>query len=161
MKNLNQQFFEEYKKLDKLCKEIYGVNVGITNYIDDMKAVSNYEKSKVMGFELSLKHLIAARHLRNQLSHDVGAFDSDLCDEADIKFVKEFREAILNHEDPLSKLYALRKKVNKDISTPLRKSTHKTTDFERTPQGFLKAVGAFIVFIVLFALSVIVSSLLK
>lgn len=161
MKNLNQQFFEEYKKLDKLCKEIYGAKVGITNYIDDMKAVSSYEQSKIMGFEQSLKQLITARHLRNQLSHDVGAFDSDLATETDIKFVKEFKEAILNHTDPLSRLYSLRNKKSYNTYTPLRKSTHKTTDFERTPQGCLKAVGAFIVFIVLFVLSVIVSSLLK
>ena len=44
MNNLNYIFFEEFKKLEKLCGEMYGSHNGVTNYIDDMKDVpySNY-----------------------------------------------------------------------------------------------------------------------
>jgi hypothetical protein len=35
MKNNNQIFFEEYKRLDKLLKEASSSDVGVTAYIDE------------------------------------------------------------------------------------------------------------------------------
>ena len=161
MKNENQIFFEEYKRLDKLLKEVLSSDIGVTAYIDEMKAVSSYEKSELRGFDHTLKRLIEARHMRNQLAHDSIGFDSPLCDEADIKFIKEFRESVFNATDPLSQLYSIRKRKAKTVSTPLRKTTNSSNSYDNSKSGCLKGIGAFIIFIVLFVLAVLASNAIK
>ena len=42
---LNNEFIEEYKRLDRLCRGIYNSDKGITNYIDDMRSSSQGELS--------------------------------------------------------------------------------------------------------------------
>ena len=38
MNRINVEFFETYKKLDRLCAQMYGLSGGgVTAYIDDMK----------------------------------------------------------------------------------------------------------------------------
>ena len=37
MNNINLNFFENYKKLEKLCNEILSVNNGVTQYINEME----------------------------------------------------------------------------------------------------------------------------
>ena len=159
MKNNNQIFFEEYKRLDKLLKEASSSDVGVTAYIDELKAVSSYERSNIRGFEHTLKRLIEVRHIRNKLAHDSISFDTPLCDEADIKFVKEFRESIFNAADPLSQVYKLRRQKTKNTATPLNKTNNNS--FDNTKSGCLKGIGAFIIFIVLFILAVLASNAIK
>lgn len=40
MNDLNYVFFEEFKRLDKLCGELYNAPHAVTHYIDDMKSTS-------------------------------------------------------------------------------------------------------------------------
>ena len=159
MKNDNQVFFEEYKRLDKLIKEVLNSEVGVTAYIDEMKAVSNYERNYLRGFEHTLKRLIEVRHIRNKLAHDTINFDTPLCDEADIKFIREFKKSILNQTDPLCFIYKMRRSKRKSVTTPLNKTSNNS--FENTNGGCLKGIGAFIVFVVLFILSILVANLIK
>lgn len=37
MNNIEIIFFEEYKKLDNLCKDLLGSNQGITQYVNEME----------------------------------------------------------------------------------------------------------------------------
>ena len=41
MTNLNNDFMESYKHLDKICKEIFNSEKGVTTYIDTMKEVNS------------------------------------------------------------------------------------------------------------------------
>ena len=41
MTNLNNDFMESYKHLDKICKEIFNSEKGVTTYIDTMKEVND------------------------------------------------------------------------------------------------------------------------
>lgn len=159
MKNNNQIFFEEYKRLDKLLKEVLSSDIGVTAYIDEMKAVSSYEAAKIHGFEHTLKRLKELRHIRNQLAHDNVSFDTDLTDESDLKFLTEFKESILNTSDPLSLIYKQRRAKNKGVTTPLNKSHNNS--FDNSKSGCLKGFGAFIIFIVLFVLAVLASNAIK
>ena len=159
MKKNNQVFFEEYKRLDKLLKEVLSSDIGVTAYIDEMKAVSSYETAKIRGFEHTLKRLKELRHIRNQLAHDNLSFDADLTDESDIKFLTEFRESVFNTSDPLSLIYKQRSAKNKGVTTPLNKSHNHS--FDNTKSGCLKGFGSFIIFIVLFILAVLVSNFIK
>lgn len=69
MNNLNHVFFEEYKSLDELCRQIYGSQPGITHYIDDMKRVPARDYRHIPNWETDLKRLIRIRHIRNDLAH--------------------------------------------------------------------------------------------
>lgn len=100
----NYQFLEEYKKLDKLCREMYESDKGVTSYIDDMKGTPNTKSDKVRGWSSDLRTLIHLRHIRNRLSHDVGTFDTDICTQEDIDALMYFHGRILNGTDPLSQL---------------------------------------------------------
>lgn len=101
---MNEIFLEEYKRLDKLCREIYQSEKGITSYIDDMKSVSAHKSIYVPNWNPDLKNLIKLRHIRNQLTHEVGTLNVSMCTQSDIDWLKEFYNRILNTKDPLSLL---------------------------------------------------------
>lgn len=53
--NTNIIFFDEYKKLDKLCSEMYGKNSGgVTCYLNDMMAVPVMQET---GFRNGIRHM--------------------------------------------------------------------------------------------------------
>ena len=48
-------FFDEYKKLDKLCSEMYGINSGgVTCYLNDMMAVPVMQRNR---FRNGIRHM--------------------------------------------------------------------------------------------------------
>ena len=113
MDNLNYDFFEEFKHLDKLCKEIYNDQYGVTHYIDDMKAVSKANYRYIPNWENDLEQLIRLRHIRNNLAHAEDAFNEEECKKKDIDWIREFYERILNQSDPMAILYQNTKVKNK------------------------------------------------
>lgn len=108
MYNLNYVFFEEFKRLDKLCGEIYHSQHGVTSYIEDMKSVS---QPCISNWKSDLEKLIHLRHLRNHLAHTSGAFLENVCTQKDIDFVIEFYNRILSQKDPMALLYKMKKSV--------------------------------------------------
>lgn len=113
MDNLNYVFFEEYKSLDKLCKEIYGDDIGVTNYIDDMKTVSYIEYVGINNWKNDLDQLIRMRYIRNDLAHTEGAFGEQICTQMDIDWIKDFHRRIMKQTDPLAVLNLKNKSSNK------------------------------------------------
>ena len=107
---MNIRFLEAYKRLDKLCREIYDSEKGVTSYIQDMQSKPLSQTLKINNWNSDLKKLIALRHLRNQFGHDVGAFDNISCRQSDIDWLVDFKERIINGTDPIS---LLRKQNNK------------------------------------------------
>lgn len=114
MNTLNYMFFEEFKKLDKVCKEIYNSDVGVTNYIKDMQSVPRNKYLFIKNFELNLKYLIRFRHIRNHLAHSEGGFDEKVCTEEDIVLIKNFHKRILTCSDPIA-LVLKNEKYQKNI----------------------------------------------
>ena len=106
MDNLNFIFFEEFKRLDKLCRELYDVEKdGITSYINDMKSVVKYDYRYIPNWREDLEQLTRLRHIRNNLAHAPGAFDEECCTQKDINWVQDFYERNLHQLDPISMLY--------------------------------------------------------
>lgn len=127
VENTSYQFLEEYKKLDKLCREMYESDKGVTSYIDDMKATPNTKSDKVRGWSSDLRTLIHLRHIRNRLSHDVGTLDANICTQEDIDALMYFHGRILNGTDPISQLTKAKKppqkqKVTQAVKEPVKKS---------------------------------------
>lgn len=105
MNNINYSFFEEFKRLDKLCGELYGSQHGVSHYIDDMKCASANACFCIPGWNTDLKQLIQVRHLRNRLAHAENAFDTEICSSKDVEWIQNFHKRILTQSDPLALLH--------------------------------------------------------
>lgn len=113
--NLNIEFFNEYKRLDKLCSEIYGENSGgVTSYINDMEHTSTLGVSNIPEWDATYNKLKSLRHTRNQMAHGEGSFEDYECDYDDIKWLRDFYEKIMNVSDPLA-IYRRNTKVKKQV----------------------------------------------
>lgn len=136
MNNLNYIFFEEFKKLEKLCGEMYGSHNGVTNYIDDMKDVPYSNYRDIPNWEDDLSQLKKMRHIRNNLAHEEGAFAKKVCTKNDIRWIQTFIKRIMNQSDPLA------------IQHRNQKNKKKGT--------FLSKVGIFFVVVLLVVLMVFI-----
>ncbi|MDE7439385.1 MAG: hypothetical protein K2N23_02640, partial [Clostridia bacterium] len=105
MIELNVKFQEQYKRLDALCKDLFSSKDGVTAYIAEMErnSYSRY-RYRIYNWDSTIEQLKRLRHIRNQLAHDVGAFDYDLCTHADIEWLNSFYDLILNINDPLARI---------------------------------------------------------
>ena len=147
MANVNQQFLEEYKYLDKVCKEIFNSDKGITNYIDYMKSVPYEQSRNIADWESDLKMLISLRHIRNQLTHDVGTLSEQLCDKKDIAWLENFHSRIISSKDPISLL----RKSKSRKSSYSRQSTNPSSNNTIGCIGAIAfSLGCIILFIVAF-----------
>ena len=105
---LNYEFFDEFKALDNLCRDIYGESIdnklGVTLYLEDMDRKSYQGTFKVSGWKSDYNHLKSARNMRNELAHSRNSMTVDICSQEDIDFVRSFRTRILNQTDPIAVL---------------------------------------------------------
>ena len=109
--NLNTEFLNEFKKLDKLLSEAYEDIHGITAYIDEMKASDGND---ISGWNDDFKRLKTLRNIRNKLIHEVGYDEVDRVTKSDIEYIKGFYQRFLKSTDPLAQLYKKEKpKKNK------------------------------------------------
>lgn len=105
-------FQEEYKKLDKLCKDCFLSTDGVSEYIRQMENM-RCDPSFYGAFGDEYKKLKHVRWIRNQLAHEVGAMQSNLCTQADLGFVKRFYPDILACDDPLTRIRKMREEKMK------------------------------------------------
>lgn len=96
----NYKFLEEYKRLDALCNDIFGVKDGVSEYIRQMNATP-LEFRVYDDWEGCHGRLIRLRHLRNKLVHEPGAFDEVYCTDRDMAWLHFFRNQLLQRADPL------------------------------------------------------------
>ncbi len=108
MSYLNYEFFDEFKALDNLCRDIYGESsdnkLGVTLYLEDMDRKALQGSHCVPGWSSDYHQLRSARTLRNDLAHSRNSFSADICSQEDIDFIRAFRARILNQTDPIATL---------------------------------------------------------
>ncbi len=112
--NLNAEFLNEFKKIDKLLSEAYGELHGVTAYIEEMK---NSDGFGISGWNEDFKRLKTIRNRRNKLVHEVDYDEVDRVTKDDIEYIKDFYKRFLKNTDPLAQLYKKekpKKKKNKD-----------------------------------------------
>ena len=124
--NTNIIFFDEYKKLDKLCSEMYGKNSGgVTCYLNDMIAVPVMQRNRIPEWNQTYDRLRELRHIRNQMAHGEGSFEDYPCSEEDVLWLFKFQSKIMHISDPLA-VY--------------RRQTEGSTHATRAKEDFLWAV---------------------
>ena len=116
MNDLERIFFDEYKHLDKMCREIFGSEQGVTEYINQMEYVPYVDRINVICWDADYKMLKHVRWIRNTIAHDER--DSG-CSEQDVQWVRTFYQRILDRNDSYSQYYSKVPvpQINKDKST--------------------------------------------
>ena len=94
-------FIDSYKRLEKLCSEIYDDNHGVSSYIDEM--INNHIGSRyVCGWDEDLKHLKHYRWVRNQIVHEPDCSEENMCEYGDSEWLNDFHSRIMSGNDPLA-----------------------------------------------------------
>lgn len=94
-------FIDSYKSLEKLCSEMYSDNHGLSTYINEMinKPIgSRY----VPGWDEDLKKLKHFRWVRNQIVHEPGCTEENMCEPGDVQWLDNFYSRIISTNDPLA-----------------------------------------------------------
>lgn len=65
----DNEFFEEYKRLEHLCSDMYSCKNGVSQYIEDMESRSPRETSLISSWYTDYKLLKHLRWIRNRIAH--------------------------------------------------------------------------------------------
>ena len=156
MGNINYQFLEAYKLLDKICREMYQGEKGVTAYIDDMKCVPVYESRAIPGWHSDLQQLIALRHLRNRMTHECGTLDQEMCTQSEIIWLNKFYSRILQRTDPIALLEKSRRRERLEKGSTeertILSSDVKMQDSGRNGKSKPRAVSVFLAILLYVAL---------
>ncbi len=102
MHKIDNRFIEGYKKLNRLCGEIYHSSDGVNDYLKEMEQKS-HGASLIDGWNDDYKVLKHLRHVRNQIAHEDTEANT-FCTDEDMKKLKDFFRRIDGGKDPLALL---------------------------------------------------------
>lgn len=118
MDNIEILFFEEYKKLDNLCKDLFKSDRGVSQYIEEMECTPFTKSRLVESWQDDYKMLKHVRWIRNNIAHNN---DYSGCNKSDVKSVQNFYQKIINQKDPFSVIAQnsreLQRRNNKNYNT--------------------------------------------
>jgi hypothetical protein len=112
-------FIDSYKWLEKLCGEILDDDRRVSAYIDEMNNTPQ-GAHLVCGWDDDLKQLKHYRWIRNQIVHDPGCTEENMCSDYDTQWITNFYSRIMNQTDPL----ALYRKATQPRHIPTKKKTN-------------------------------------
>ena len=125
MTELEIGFFEEYKSVDNICRDMYQAQQGVSEYISQMEAMDLQGSRRVINWNEKYKKLKHLRWLRNQIAHENSA--PDLM-ENDLIELENFHKQLLNQKDPLAELLKAKRESEKQ---PLPKMRTDYSSFEK------------------------------
>ncbi len=94
-------FIHSYKRLEKLCNEIYGNNRGVSAYIDEMVRLTSASRY-IFSWDSDLKQLKHYRWIRNQIAHEPNCTEENMCKYGDAEWLDGFHLRIMSGNDPLT-----------------------------------------------------------
>ena len=101
MRDLNIDFMDMYKSVDRFIRDAYSSTEGVSEYIRHMEQNDFKGRRYVATWGADYDKLKRLRWIRNQLSHEVG-YDSDICEDADYDWLEVFNQRLYSSNDPLS-----------------------------------------------------------
>jgi hypothetical protein len=152
MSELNYIFFDEYKRLDNICSDIYGKTsdnkLGVTLYLEDMDKNASKGRHKISCWVSDYIKLKRVRNIRNELAHSRNSFTTiDICSQEDIDFICQFRARLLQQTDPIALLRQENTQYRTTTSFNQQKQSQSTYTHETMPRnasGCLGAVASFV-----------------
>ena len=86
-------FFEEYKRLDHLCGDLFGSRAGVTACLSQMER-DTFEGRRIPNWDADYQMLKCFRHLRARLAHEESAFETLDISQRDIADIQAFHKTI-------------------------------------------------------------------
>ena len=123
-------FFQEYKRLDNLCKDLFNCNKGISTYIEHMEKY-NFNAQKIQNWDSNLQKLKKYRHIRNLIAHENNSDESDYCNKSDEKWIVDFYDSIIKRNDPLA-LYKKSLRTRNKTSHASKRTNSNNTNINTT-----------------------------
>ncbi len=114
-------YIDSYKQLEKLCGEVLSDERRLSAYIDEMKKTP-HGSFYVSGWDDDLKQLKHYRWVRNQIAHEPGCSEENMCELGDALWLDNFYSRIMKQTDPLALYAAATKPRTAPPSTQARKT---------------------------------------
>lgn len=141
MDNIEILFFEEYKKLDNLCKDLFKSDRGVSQYIEEMECTPFTKSRLVESWQDDYKMLKHVRWIRNNIAHNN---DYSGCNKSDVKSIKDFYKKIINQKDPFSVIVQnsreLQRRNNKNYNTKRNDETAVYRENNSNADNELKSI---------------------
>ena len=112
MNKLEVKFFDEYKFVDNICRDMFRSNQGVTEYIKQMEVMDAEGSRSVVNWREKYKKLKHLRWLRNKIAHESGAPDLT---ENDLIELQNFHNQLLKQVDPLAELWKKRRVYKRNV----------------------------------------------
>jgi hypothetical protein len=133
------EFIEAHKRLEKLCEDVMNAERGIKAYYTEMERLPRGEYL-ISGWKADLKNLKHYNWVRNQIAHEPGCTEENMCQPVDTLWLEDFYRRIMNQTDPLSLLRkATQPRVNRPIQQPARMQQPAWTQQPIQPQKPIQA----------------------
>lgn len=100
MTEVEKNFFDDYKQLDAVCRDMFSCQNGIGEYIVQMEQ-NSFMQHRVPLWNEDYRKLKRWRWLRNQIAHTTSSTE---CGQEDIEQLRSFHNRILNRQDSLAVL---------------------------------------------------------
>lgn len=138
MRDLNIDFMDLYKSVDRFIRDAYRSEEGVSEYIRQMEQNAfkgaRYVATWKTDYDM-LKHL---RWIRNQLSHEVG-YDEDICEESDYDWLDAFSSKLYSSNDPIALMNKAEKaEEERRREEQRRQQAQKRAEEERQRQAQLR-----------------------
>lgn len=150
-------FIDAYKHLEKLCGDMLHDDRRLSAYIDEMLRLSNGARY-VRNWDYDLKQLKHYRWVRNQIVHEPGHTEQNMCVPEDTLWIENFYSRILNQTDPLAQYYKAIRSQRQVISTS-QNYVHttnivgnKVSSERKTGKGLVFICILFVVAVMIFVL---------
>ena len=96
------EFLEEYKYVDKICREMFGTEKGVTAYIEQLDETPMTVRYWIIEWNDEYGQLKHIRWLRNQIAHSTEYVE---CTQSDLEWLKDFHNRLLTQQDLLAKAH--------------------------------------------------------
>lgn len=128
MPEIERELFEEFKRVDTICRDMFSCQYGVSEYISQMEQNAPRIRHGVSFWDEDYRMLKRVRWLRNQIAHETSTSD---CTDDDVAWLKNFHNRILTQQDPLAALE--RKKWQTDRGAPQRDGVRRKDNLASFP----------------------------
>ena len=94
------EFLDEYKYVDKICREMFDAEKGVTTYIEQLDETPMTARYWITEWNDEYRQIKHVRWLRNQIAHSTGYVE---CTQSELDWLKDFHNRLLTQQDLLAK----------------------------------------------------------
>jgi len=137
MQRLDRELFDEFKRVDGICRDMFSSQRGVSEYIEQMERDFAYGQRRVPSWERDYRSLKRVRWLRNQIAHETTVTD---CSADDVAYLQDFHDRLLLQQDTLAALRRTRQAARPAAPRPQVIPQRQASYFNQEPDGMGKGL---------------------